>query len=202
MKQRHRKPSFFREVGFGFILCLIAAATTAALSFVLPNHELVRGVIAGLGLAYLVHTIARSDEKTGRIVALVLWVVAASLAWFGNIGLPTYLAIHVTMIWLARSLYMYSSLIDPVIDFGLTLLAVFVAAWAVLRTDSLFLSSWCFFLIQALHVAIPGVTARFLRRADATQRSEDPNSGFVDARKAADEALHRIAARNSSQTTF
>lgn len=201
MKQPRNRPSFFREVGFSLVLCLVAAAATAALSFVLPNYLVVRAVIAALGLAYVMHTIAGSQEKTGRIVTLVVWFVAASLAWFGNFGLPAYLAFHVTLIWLTRSLYLYSSLVEPTLDFGLTMLAVCFAAWAAIRTDSLFLSSWCFFLIQALHVAIPGVTSRFLRRADARQLNkdpdgEDPNGGFVDARNAADEALHRIAARN------
>ena len=42
------------------------------------------------------------------------------------------------------------------VELGLMGLSTFVALWVWLSTGSLFLSLWCFFLMQALFVFIPG----------------------------------------------
>jgi hypothetical protein len=65
-----------------------------------------------------------------------------------------------------------------------------------------FLAAWSFLLVQALHVSIPGFVAHWSEPKRKEMPSGDPNRGFADAFKAADEALHRIAGQRSSGVNF
>ena len=64
------------------------------------------------------------------------------------------------MLWMIRSLYFYSSVLSSLADLGVNGLGVAAAAWAAAPTNSIFLSIWCFFLIQALFVYIPAVVRK------------------------------------------
>jgi hypothetical protein len=198
MKTRKRTTSFLGEVTFGFVISLIAAAIALTLSFVMPGAIVARVVVSGLGLAVVVRAIVRSDERTGRIVTLVAWGLAAAAVWLTGVGLPTFIIVHVALAWLVRSLFSCSRLVEAGVDLGLTLLALSFAIFAAVRTDSVFLAAWSFLLVQALHVSIPGLVSRFMSPREKPIPPGDPNRGFSDAFKAADDALHRIAGRRSS----
>jgi hypothetical protein len=202
MSGRSRKPTFLGEAVFGLVISLTAAAVALTLSFVMPAAFVTRLVIAGLGLAVVVRAIARSDERTGRIVTLVVWIAAAAAVWFSGVGLPIFVVVHVTLVWLVRSLFSYSRFVDAGVDLGLTLLAVSFAIFAAVRTESVFLAAWCFLLIQALHVAIPGLVSSWTAPREKDIPVGDSNRGFADAFKAADEALHRIAGQRLAQSNF
>jgi hypothetical protein len=195
MTARNRTPTFVGEVAFGFVVSLVVAAVALTSSFVLPTAVVGRLVIAAVGLTLVVRAIARSGEKTGRVVTIAVWLVATAGVWLVDVSLPAWFALHVMLVWLIRSLYAYSRLIEVGLDLGLTLVALSFAVFAAVRTDSVFLASWCFLLLQALHVAIPGLTSRLTAPAEREIPVGDPNRGFTDAFKAADEALHRIAGR-------
>jgi hypothetical protein len=195
MRARNRIPTFVGEVTFGFVVSLVVAAVASTSSFVLPAAVVGRLVIAAVGLTLVVRAIARSDEKTGRVVTVTVWLVAAAGVWLVDASLPVYFAVQVMLVWLIRSLYAYSRLIEAGLDLGLTLLALSFAVFAAVRTDSVFLACWSFLLLQALHVAIPGLASRLTASAEREIPGGDPNRGFNDAFKAADEALHRIAGR-------
>lgn len=196
MNTRTRSSSFIGEVAFGFVVSAVAAAVAVALAFVLPGATVARLVVAGLGLTIVLRSIARSDEKTGRIVTVAAWLAAAAGVWFAGAALPTYVIVHVAMVWLLRSLFSYSRLIEAGLDFGLTVLALSFALFAAVRTDSVFLAVWCFVLLQSLHVSLPGFAARLTRAREPDVPAGDPNLGFAEALRAADEALHRIAGRH------
>jgi hypothetical protein len=198
MSARTRRTSFLGEVAFGFVVSLIAAAVALTLTYVMPAAFVARLVVAGLGLTVVVRAIARSDERTGRIICLVVWAVAAAAVWLSNVGLPIFVVVHVTLAWLVRSLFSYSRIVEAGVDFGLTLLALSFAVFAAVRTDSVFLAAWSFLLVQALHVSIPGLVSRWSDPKEKELSPGDPNRGFADAFKAADEALHRIAGQRSS----
>jgi len=197
MKARTQNRSFFGEVAFGLILSLVATAVALTLSFLMPSALVARLVIAGIGLAVVLRAIARSDERTGRIVTLVVWLAAAATVWLSGAGLPTYVVVHVTLAWLSRSLFFYSRFVEAGVDFALTLLALSFAVLAAVRTESVFLAAWSFLLVQALHVSIPGLVSRWTEPKEKDMPLGDPNRGFADAFKAADEALHRIAGQGS-----
>jgi hypothetical protein len=198
MKARTRNRSILGEITFGFVASLVAAAVALTLTYVMPGAFVARLVIAGLGLTVVVRAIARSNEKTGRIVTLIVWAFAAAAIWFAGVALPTFVVVHVTLAWLVRSLFSYSRLIEAGVDFGLTLLALSFSVFAAVRTDSMFLAAWSFLLVQALHVSIPGLVSRWLTPKPQETPLGDPNRGFSEAFKAADEALHRIAGQRSS----
>jgi hypothetical protein len=175
---------------------LVAAAAALTLSFLMPSAVVARLVITGLALAVVVRSIARSEDKTGRIVALAVWVVIAIGLWATGAGLPIVVAVHAALIWLARSLFSHSRLIHAGLDLGLTLVALSFGILAAVRTESIFLASWCFLLVQALHVCIPELAARWTAPKAERLPASDSNRGFTDAFRAADEALQRIAGRS------
>lgn len=198
MSARIRKASFLGEAAFGFLVALIAAAVALTLTYLLPAPFVARLVIAALGLAVVIRSIARSDERSGRVVTLVVWAVVAAAVWLAGVALPMFVVVHVTLVWLVRSLFCYSRIVEAGVDFGLTLLALSFAVLAAVRADSVFLAAWSFLLVQALHVAIPGLVSRWSEPKQQKVPLGDPNRGFADAFKAADEALHRIAGQRSS----
>jgi hypothetical protein len=57
------------------------------------------------------------------------------------------------------------------------------------------LAVWSFFVIQALHVGVPGLAARWLEVRPTAAGDEPRNRNFGDALAAGEEALRRIAAR-------
>lgn len=193
MIARTRTPTFIGEAGFGFVISLVAAAVSLTLSFVAPVAVVARLVVAGLGLTLVLRSIGRSSERTGRIVTVAVWFAAAAGLWLSGAGLPVYVAVHVTLIWLVRSLFSYPRLIEVGLDLGLTLLALSFSILAAVRTESVFLASWCFFLVQGFHASIPGLASRLTAPREREAPFGDPNAGFAEAFKAADEALQRIA---------
>ena len=195
MSTRTKKSTFLREAVFGLVLSIVAAALATALGFLLPQADVARLVVAGLALAYLIHTFASSREKTGRIAIVVLWTVATLATWFWHPSVGVYVLAQVAMIWLVRSLYLYGHFVEALIDLALSALAISFGVWAALRTESLVLAIWSFFLIQALHVAVPRFAERWLKAEPPTTGNEPNNRGFSSALAAGEEALRRIAAR-------
>jgi hypothetical protein len=198
MKANIRQTSFLREAVFGFLVSLVVAAAALTLSFVMPAAVLSRVVITGIGLAVVIRTIARSDETTGRIVAVAVWIAAAASVWLVGGGLSVFIVVHVALVWLIRALFCCSRLGEAGLDLGLTVLALNFAILAAVRTESVFLATWCFLLVQALHVAIPGLVSQWTATREKELPVGDPNHGFAEAFKAADEALHRIAGQRST----
>jgi hypothetical protein len=99
--------------------------------------------------------------------------------------------IHVGAIWLVRSLYFHSGVIPALMDLGLCALGICAAVWAVDRSGSVFLATWCFFLVQASFVAIPSTVRTRHAGQDGTADAGD----FERARRQADEALRQLFTR-------
>ena len=150
-----KRPSFFHGVVAAAVLGFVASAVVATLTPFVGLGTVIRLVIPGLALAYLVYLLNRTTERTGRVTTLAFWAVLASLTWWYAPPLPLYLLVHVGAIWLVRSLYFYSGIVPALIDLVLSGLSVSATMWAISRSGSVFLATWCFFLVQALFVAIP-----------------------------------------------
>ncbi len=95
-------------------------------------------------------------------------------------------------LWLIRSIYFYSSGLSALIDLALNLVAVASGYWAAVHTGSVFLTLWCFFLVQALFVAIPPKVKRQCRRPPATHRESE---NFERARLSAEKAIRQLFAQ-------
>jgi hypothetical protein len=74
-------------------------------------------------------------------------------------------------------------------DMGLNALSLVIALWAISRTGSVFLATWCFFLVTALFVVIPQSVRGKSRSQSA---SNVDNEKFERARRQADQALRQL----------
>jgi len=183
------RPGFFHGVIVAAILGFFASAIVATLTPFAGLGAVVRLVIPMLGLAYLLYLLNRSAERLGRVTTLTLWTAMAAVAWWVAPPLPLYLMIHVGAVWLIRSLYFYSGIMPALMDLGLNTLSVSAAVWAITRSGSVFLATWCFFLVQALFVAIPPAVQR---KPKSPVNTATENEGFERARRQADAALRQL----------
>ena len=184
-----KNPSFFEGVAIALIASVLGAAMLSVLAPVLGVGLVIRLLIAILGFAYVAYLLRRSRERIGRVIALSLWLIAASLAWVFWLPLWLYLLLHVAMAWLIRSLYYYSSILPAVIDLGLNGLSLLIAVWVGMHTNSNFLSIWCFFLLQALFVVIP----RGLRGEENRARDLQDSERFESAHRVAEAAVRKLS---------
>lgn len=186
-----KRPTFLHGIAIAFILSFVGAALFATLAPILAPGLTVRFLVALLSFVYVLYLLARSRERTGRVAVIVLWAVFAGVTWFVAPPLPLYLIVHAGMIWLVRSLYYRSSVLPALLDLGLSGLSLAAAIWAATRSGSVFLAIWCFFLVQALFVAIPS-SLKQPRNQKRTETGDD--MGFQRAHRTAEAALRRISA--------
>ena len=185
-----KRPTFLEGVMVALVASLSASVLDTALGALFGSRGVLRLLIAGIGLGYVLYLLSRSTERVGRVTTLLVWTLAAGAAW--GLGLPImlFLLVHLGLIWLVRSLYFHSSLLAATADLGLNGLSLAVAVWAALHTGSLLLSVWCFFLVQALFVAIPPRLPRRMPRPDPDAEGDDR---FQRAHRAADAAIRKLS---------
>ena len=183
------RPSFFSGVIVAAVLAFFASAIVATLTPFVGLAAVVRLLIPALGLAYLLYLFRYSEERTGRVTTLFAWGALAVLTWWFSPPLPLYLLIHVGAVWLVRSLYFYFGVVPALMDLGISALSISAMVWSISRSGSVFLATWCFFLVQALFVAIPPA----IKRSQKSQRNTAAESeNFERARRQADQALRQL----------
>ncbi len=184
-----KRPTFFHGVIVAAVLGFFASAVVATLTPFVGLGAVLRLVIPALGLAYLLYLFSRSKERLGRITTMALWGAVTAVTWWVAPPLPIYVLVHVSAIWLVRSSYFYSGVMPALMDLGVSALSVSAAVWAISRSGSVFLATWCFFLVQALFVTIPPA----LTRNQKSQRNTSiENENFDHARRQADRALRQL----------
>lgn len=192
MSAARKAPSVGSGLAAALALATCGAALLAALSPWLGQAAALRAVIALAGFAYVVFAIAQSGERVGRFTTIVCWLAAAAAAWLAGLPLAPYVLVHLGLLWLARSLYYCSGLLPALADLSLVLLGAAFAAWAALRSESAWLALWCFFLVQALRVAVPKSLAR---RGAPT--ADDAGDAFARAHRAAEGAVRRLSSQSA-----
>ena len=190
-----KRPGFFHGAIVAAVLGFFASAIVATLTPFVGLGTVVRLVIPLLGLAYLLYLLNRSAERLGRVTTLTCWAAMTAVAWWAAPPLPLYLLIHVGAVWLIRSLYFYSGVLPALMDLGLGALSVSAAVWAISRSGSVFLATWCFFLVQALFVAIPPTAPRTVT---LKQNTPAHSRNFERAKRQADAALHQLFSKRTS----
>jgi hypothetical protein len=183
-----KRPGFFHGVAAAAVLGFVASAFIAVFTPFIGVGAVSRLVIPGLALAYILYLFSLNDEKTGRVTTVALWSAMSLTAWWVAPPLPFYLLIHASAVWLVRSLYFYSGVIPALMDMALTGLSIVTSVWALSRTGSVFLGTWCFFLVQALFTAIPSSVGAKSRAGAIPQASDE----FERARRQADAALKQL----------
>lgn len=166
-----RRPNFLEGAAVALIAALAGALTYAALAWALPAGTALRLLVAGLGLGYLIYLLGRCPTRAGRLATLALWFAAAAVLWLLSPPLPLYVAGHLGLPWLARSLHYHSGPLAALADLGLTGLGLTAAVGAYLHTGSPFLALWSLFLVQALFVFIPERGAAPTGEVDRFQRA-------------------------------
>ena len=183
-----KRPSFIQGVIVAAVLGFFASAVVATLTPFVGLGAVIRLVIPALGLAYLLYLFSRSTERLGRVTTLSFWSALAAITWWMAPPLPLYLLIHVGAVWLVRSLYFYSGLVPALMDLGISTLSVSATVWAITRSGSVFLATWCFFLVQALFVAIPPS----MQSKKTSPERAAADDAFDHARRQADKALRQL----------
>lgn len=150
-----KQATFSEGVGIALISSVSVAAVFTVVSSLFFNGDLVRLLIAGLSLFYIIYLFSRSNDRVGRITVIFIWFVITLCSLIFSTSLLLYLSIQLFTVWLLRSLYFYNSIFSAITDLLLTIMSVFVASWVWSISSSIFLTLWCFFLVQALFVFIP-----------------------------------------------
>jgi len=184
-----KRPSFIHGIVVAAVLAFFSSAVVATLTPFVGLGTVLRIVIPALGLAYLLYLFSRSTEHVGRVTTIFLWSALAAITWWMAPPLSLYVLIHVGAIWLVRSLYFYSGVLPALMDLGLSAFGVSATIWAITRSGSVFLATWCFFLVQALFVAIPPAIKS---RQEAQQNTASDRETFEQARRQADRALRQL----------
>lgn len=185
-----RTPSFLEGVAVALTASLAASILFGALAPQFGGDTVLRTVVALLALGYIVYLLRRSRARVGRVSVIAGWCLAALALAVWHPPLLLYLVLHVGLLWLVRTLYHYASVLSALADLGLNGAALAAALWASTHTASLFVSTWCFFLLQALFVAIP----RDLHDRRAARRAPpDPRDRFQQAHRVAQAALRKLS---------
>ena len=189
-----KRPAFSEGVIVAIVVSLAITVLFTVLSSFLPTRWLLQGVIATVSFTYIFYLLIRSQEKVGRVTVIMLWGVVSVLAWLLAPSTIIVLFVHVGMIWLVRALYYYTSLIVALLDLGLTLFAMAAAIWTLSYTHSLFLSVWCFFLIQAVFVMLPADLKAGMNKSKQRPTGQQPveSDVFEQAYQSAQTALRQI----------
>lgn len=180
--------SFWRET---LLALLISAATAIVFEFTRPMLGGATALRLGLlaaATAYVAVLLGSARGRSGRLVAAAAWMALAGALLLFNPALGAWLILPAGFIWLLRSLFNYNRMLPALADAGLTGLALISAVVAAGHSHSLFLSLWCFFLVQALHGFLPKSIAKPHR-----DRSSDP---FDAAARQAEAALRQLSVRH------
>ncbi len=156
MKFASCKPATFNEgLGIAFVSSLFGGVAYYLLSAFIADSYLIRLLISIGSFIYIVYLLNRGQTRLGRVSVMGLWGVISIATWIYWPPASVFLLVHISMLWIIRSLYFYSSVLSVLADLLLNLFSILAAFWAAHHSGSVFLSIWCFFLIQALFVAIP-----------------------------------------------
>lgn len=148
--------SFTRGVVFALGFAFLSSMTFTVIGPGVPLRGLIWFLVPGLCLAYLLSIGRYRYRRAGWVSSLSLWCVFALLLWLLSPSLTDYLLFHVAALSSMRALFFHKNLLSVLMDFTLSLFALGASFWAASHTGSVFLSVWCFFLVQAAFVAIPG----------------------------------------------
>lgn len=178
---------FWREAAYAL---LISAAAAIAFEFCRPllgSALTLRLTLLGAATVYLAILLAQSPRRSGRLLAACSWLVLCAALLVFNPSLSAWLLLPTVCIWLLRSLLSYRSPIPALVDASLGAFALAAAVVSAGHSQSLFLSLWCYFLVQALHVFVPGT---------ATPRQDQITDPFDAAARHAEAALRRLSVRH------
>lgn len=179
--------------GEGVIVALVSSIIIAAVFSLLSSFYLgavfLKLLIAGIAFGYILYLLLKTSEHVGSVISVLLWFVITLVAMIFSVSIIDYMLVQLVLIWLLRSLYYYNSLFSSLCDLALVILSIIIAYWAWTNTSSLFLTSWCFFLIQSLFVFIP---ENILAKNKNSEIKENTIDKFEYAYQSAEAAAEKL----------
>lgn len=190
-----QRPSFTQGIIVALVASLIGSITHFTLSGFFSITVIAELLVSGLSLAYILYLLSKSKERIGRVSTVLVWSVITIVLWLSEPALSIFVLINLMMIWLARSLYFYSSLLSSGLDLILTVFSFATAIWAFAHTGSLFLTLWCFFLMQALFIFIPvKIGGGQMKDTNANNdQNENIEANFQRAYRDAEAAVRKLS---------
>ena len=183
------KPSFWRSVLLALAISVVGAVLHSVLAGVFGRALSLRLVVLVVALIYVLSLLYQSPLRSGRVVAVIAWLALSGLLLGFNPALSVWLILQTGFVWLLRGLQGYDSLISAGIDALLCAFALSAAVATAMHSQSLWLTLWTYFLVQALHVFVPR------RMAAADPVRPVPANDFDSAFRNAEMALRRLSAR-------
>jgi len=184
-----KKATFIEGTGIALISSIAVAVLFTTMSPLFFGSELFRLLVAGLSFFYILYLFLRSEDRTGRVTVMSVWFVVTLFSLVFVSSLLLYIVIQLLMIWLMRSLYFYNSIFSVLIDLSLTGFSLLIAIWSWSVSGSLFLTFWCFFLVQALFVFIP---KNFIEKRKAEYIIQAEDDRFESAYHTAEIAVSKL----------
>jgi len=189
-----KRHSFFRGAAVAAVLALVGASAFYGLSFAVGSKLALNIVAFVLAGAYIAYLLRGSNERTGRIVVFTVWAAITTGVWFLSADLTLQLLTQTVLISMIRTLYHHARVLAALLDLLLSAFALSTAVWASAQAHSIFLSVWCFFLVQALFVGIP---ASFKSAEQQALTPENTREDVFDrALRTAETAIKRIATQS------
>jgi hypothetical protein len=187
IKSNVKQITFLRGVVVALLLSFSAAVLYAALIPVFTGATVLRVLISLLTLTYAAWLLAASGIRIGRVILLAVLIGAMVCTAVWSPSLAIYALIHVGLIWLVRCCYYHTGLITAAADLGLGVLGFAAAVLAAQQSHSIFLSMWCFLLVQAVIIPLLRGGSRPQPGAAAQQ------DRFRRAFRSAEAALQRLS---------
>jgi hypothetical protein len=187
-----KRPTFTEGTVVAAVASIPGAAIFGALTLTVAAGPVLRVIIAGLSLSYVIYLLNRSGEHVGKITVVTAWIALALMVWWLAPSMPLYLILHVVVIWVIRSLYFHSGILASVADLAVSVLALAAGAAGGIYTGSVFVGIWCFFLTQSLFVFIPS----WLAQPDSADAIRARPDRFEIAHRAAEGALRKFSSSN------
>jgi len=191
-----KRPGFSEGILVAIVISIAVTMIFTVMSSFFPTRWLLQILIAGASFSYVFYLLVRSSEKIGKLTVVAVWGSISILVWVFSPSIMVTLFVHIGLIWLVRALYFYTSIVVALVDLGLTLFAMSVAIWTLSYTNSLFLSVWCFFLLQSVFVLLPSdLVKRNPNKGSMRVNQPDKSDSFEQAHQCAQAALRQMAQR-------
>lgn len=176
--------SFFSAVIAGFVFSLLLATGIPVFGVMLFPLPAVGLLLSLVSLMYLILLWRGHSRKAGLSLMVLGWLLISVLFMVLGVGGLMVLAGFAVLTWLQRSAIRYNRLWQTLADGAITLLALLLASAVFVYCQSIFLASWCGFLILAL--------VFFISVKQPSQSNVKGDSVFDQARKNAEQSLLRM----------
>ena len=149
------RPSFVEGVFVALTLSALGSIAYFIGSVILGAIVGVTPIVAMVAGAYALYLVKRSTVRSGKLIAASVVVVLTGAFVLVPVSLFLLIGTIIFGLWMLRACMFRSGVLDTVGDFLLIGTSVAASALTMLHTQSLFISLWTFFIIQALHIYLP-----------------------------------------------